>query len=192
MRGMTARRPMVAESRGFTLVEAVIASAILSTAVISALLVLGTCTNAVAASRRRTVATIGAVQKIEELRSLTWAIDAAGVRTSDLTSNPAVDPLSSGGVGFSARTDGTLYTSTGGYVDYLDASGTWVGDGTSIPAAAVFVRRWAVIAAAADPADTLVIVVVVRTVVADRAAGRPDARCACLATSGSVQSSREG
>jgi hypothetical protein len=66
-----------------------------------------------------------------------------------------------------------LYSSVDGYVDYLDGAGVWVGQGPSVPRQAVFVRRWAVLAAAADAPDTRVIVVFVRTLVADRVLAGP-------------------
>ena len=120
--------------RGFSLVEVVVAMAITTTATlaIAQLSIMSVRANRVA--RSTTVATVLALQKLEQLQSAGW---------TELTASPPE----------------ALGRNTGGFCDFLDANGGTLAGETSTPDGAVFVRRWAL-----DPfssGDALVIQVVV-------------------------------
>jgi hypothetical protein len=106
-------------------------------------------------SRGRTSATILAVQKIEQLRGLTWGTSAAGPVT-DSTSDLSRDPPVQGGTGLGASPAGSLVANVAGCVDYLDETGRWVGTGAVPPRRAVWIRRWNVSAVPANP-DALIL-----------------------------------
>jgi hypothetical protein len=57
-----------------------------------------------------------------------------------------------------------LTANTPGYVDYVDQDGQWVGTGTAPVAGAAYVRRWSVEALTSDPANAVVLQVVVTAV----------------------------
>ena len=112
---------------GFSLIEVMVASAILGCAVLSVAQLVATATAATADARRVSEATLLAWQKLDELRSLAFAYDDAGlpVTDPDLAPSPA----------------GTLTRDTDGYVERLDD---------------LYRRRWAVAAAAGNP-DLLIL-----------------------------------
>jgi hypothetical protein len=98
-----------------------------------------------------------AQERLEQLASLTWHVRGDGSAVSDTTTNLAEQPATTLGHGLSPSPAGTLDRNVPGYVDYLDEDGQWVGTGMRPPGRAVFVRRWAVLPYASDPADTLVL-----------------------------------
>ena len=147
---------------GFSLVEVLVASVVLTTGLIAVAEMFVMSTNTNREARRVTMTAILAQQKIEQLRGLAWGFDDFGLPISDFSSNIAVTPpTSSGGVGLQASPANTLDTSTAGYVDYLDAYGAWVGTGSSPPAGALYVRRWSVEPLPTNPNNTLVFQVLV-------------------------------
>ena len=73
----------------------------------------------------------------------------------------ATGPATDDGPGLLRSPPNTLAANVDAYVDYLDASGAWVGRGQAIPATAVYVRRWSVQPHASDPDNVLVLEVVV-------------------------------
>jgi type II secretory pathway pseudopilin PulG len=151
-----------AGEEGFSLVEVLVAAAILMTGLIAVAQMFVTSTNQNMAARRVTTTAVLAQQKIEQLRALTWGFDDFGLPVSDFASNIAVSPpTSSGGVGLQASPANTLTTSTPGYVDYLDAYGGWVGNGAAPPANAIYVRRWSIAPLPTNPNNTLVFQVLV-------------------------------
>jgi len=105
--------------RGFSLVEVVVAMAIMITATIAVaqLSILAVRANRIA--RFTTVATALAVQKLEQVQSSGW---------TELTASPS----------------DSLVQNTDGYCDYLDRNGRTLVAGNSPPVGAVFVRRWAI------------------------------------------------
>jgi prepilin-type N-terminal cleavage/methylation domain-containing protein len=113
--------------RGFSLVEAIVAMAIMSTATIAVaqLSILSARANRLA--RSNTMTTVLASQRLEQLQSAAWA---------ELTPSPPE----------------ALLRSTDGYVDYLDANGRTLGGGRTPPRGAVFVRRWTITRIAAGDA----------------------------------------
>ena len=147
---------------GFSLVEVLVASAILMTGLIAVAQMFVTSTNQNMSSRRVTTTAVLAQQKIEQLRALTWGFDDFGLPVSDFASDIAVTPpTSAAGVGLQASPANTLTASTPGYVDYLDAYGAWVGTGTTPPANAIYVRRWSISPLPTNPNNTLVFQVLV-------------------------------
>ena len=144
--------------RGFSLVEVLVASSILTVGVLSLaqLFVLSTTSNTSAKST--TYATVLAEQKIEELRGLTWGFDSSGLPLTDTTSDTAsATDATTGGTGLTPSPPTALQENTSGYVDYVDMFGNKLGGGTSVPAAAVFTRRWSVEPLPTNPNNTLII-----------------------------------
>lgn len=131
---------------GLTLIEVLFAMAILLTVAVSLAPLFVTAARVNLDARTQTAAIAMAVQKVEQLRSLTWGC-------------PALSP----------SPPGSLQINTTGYVDYLDPFGNPVGTGLGPPPTARYVRRWSVEPLAADPDDTLVLQVLVTTVATDRA-----------------------
>jgi len=147
---------------GFSIVEVLVAAAILTTGLIAVAQLFVMSTNANAAARRVTTTAVLAQQKIEQLRGLTWGFDDFGLPISDFTSNIAVSPPTpTGGIGLQPSPGDSLTTSTPGYVDYLDAYGAWVGAGAEPPDDAIYVRRWSVEPLPTNPNNTLVFQVLV-------------------------------
>jgi prepilin-type N-terminal cleavage/methylation domain-containing protein len=135
--------------RGFSLIEVLVASTVMTIAMISLaqLSVLSIRVNQVA--RSTTVTTVLASQKIEQLQSLTFAFDASGAPVSDATTDTTVAPeRSAGGTGLAPSPADALVQDTTGYCDFLDAFGRPLAHalevGTAPPPATAFVRRWSI------------------------------------------------
>jgi Tfp pilus assembly protein PilV len=141
----TARR---AEA-GFSLLEVLFATTILTVAIVAIAQVIALATRANLASRTTALATLFAAQKVEQLRALAWTFDAAGVPVSDTTT---------GGTGLSASPSDALARDVAGYCDLLDGSGRTVLHA----GAASFTRRWAITPLAAHPGTLVIQVSVVR------------------------------
>ncbi len=149
---------------GFSLIEALVATAIVSTALVSVIQVVLLATSANRLAQRVTVATALATQKIEQLVSLAWFVDASGAPVTDTASDLCVSPESSaGGSGLSPSPAAALAADAAGFVDYLDAAGTWIGTGSSPPRGTMFVRRWSITPLAGSPDQTLLLQVLVTT-----------------------------
>ena len=118
---------------GFTLVEVLIATVVLSTAVVATAGLLGLAGISTRNARRHSVAALMAAGKLAELR------------VSDIAVSPP----------------DALARDTEGFVDYLDGNGRWIAGGSHRPPEAVFVRRWLVQPLADDPVETLVLQVLV-------------------------------
>lgn len=113
------------DTRGFSLLEVLIATTILtvSFAALAELCAMATRTNR--SARTTTYAVILAQQKMEQLRSLTWGFDAIGLPLTDTTTDTTVVPeRDAGGTGLSLSPADALGRNTDGYVDYLDCSAT--------------------------------------------------------------------
>lgn len=155
--------------RGFSLVEVLVAGSLTTIATLAlAQLATGSVrVNQIA--RSTTVATVLAIQKMEQLRALTWAIDAAGLPQSDTTTDTTVVPERPGGAGLSPSPPASLLRNTTGYCDFLDAMGRGLPAAVTPPRGTVFVRRWSIEPLPAG--DALVIRVSVSPVVTDRSTG---------------------
>ena len=153
---------------GFSLVEVLVAAVILVSGLIAVAQMFVVSTNTNRMARRVTMSAVLAQQKIEQLRGLTWGFDDFGLPISDFSSNISVSPPTpAGGIGLQASSSSTLTTSTPGYVDYLDAFGTWVGTGGAPPRNAIYVRRWSIEPLPTNPNNTLVFQVLVGRIVPD-------------------------
>jgi type II secretory pathway pseudopilin PulG len=154
--------PHTSSEQGITLVEVLVAAAILTIVATSLVSVAIAASVATWRARQHTLATVLAAERIEQLRSLAWGAGAASAPTplSDVSTDLSRTPASAGGPGLTASPASSLSADTPGYVDFLDASGRWVGAGPSVPADAVFVRRWRV-SPLTGSADALVLEVVV-------------------------------
>jgi prepilin-type N-terminal cleavage/methylation domain-containing protein len=165
------RRPSAAS--GFTLIEVLMALALFITIAIGVAQLIAVATRAIRAARDHTSANILAAAKMDQLRSLAWTYAPSvpglpAVQRSDRTTDLSHPGHTADGVGLEASPDGTLGSNVPPFVDYLDGAGRWVGNGSDPPAAAVFIRRWAVRSLPADPERTIVLQVLVTTVRDDR------------------------
>lgn len=164
------------DPRGFTLIEVLIATTLVASIAIGVAQLLGVAVAAGHAARVQTSTTMLAAGKLEELRSLVWAYEplaAGAIPRSDLVTDLSVEPVSSSGPGLMPSPPGTLSTNVPSYVDYLDYQGRWVGNGSSIPPGAMFIRRWSIAPLPAAPGRTLVLSVLVTTVAQELAREGP-------------------
>ena len=146
---------------GSTLVEVILATLVMTSGVLAMIQLVSVSTANNVFSRNTTVATILAVQKLEQLRALAWGVGANGLPISDLSTDTAVDPESPiGGTGLQISPAGSLLQNTPGFVDYLNVSGQIVGGGSRAPQGALYTRRWSIEPAVGDP-DALILQVVV-------------------------------
>jgi type II secretory pathway pseudopilin PulG len=147
---------------GFSLVEVMVATGLLVTALVSLaeLFVISTRSNI--GSHNTTYAAVLAEQKLEELRALAWGYDTQGLPLSDTTTNTALSPETpTGGTGLSPSPSSSLGSNTPGYVDYVDAFGNKLGTGGTPPAKAIYTRRWSITPLPTNPNNTLVLQVLV-------------------------------
>jgi prepilin-type N-terminal cleavage/methylation domain-containing protein len=160
---MAPARSRFNSSGGFSLVEVVIAMAILMTVSLGVAQLFAVSTNANLVARRQTSTTALAAQKMEQIRSLTWGFDlnGLGLPVTDTTTNLSKYPMTADGNGLNPSPAGSLDQNTIGYVDFVDATGAWVGTGLEAPPTAVFVRRWAILPLPTNPNNTIVIQVLV-------------------------------
>ena len=155
-------RRRAAVARGFSLIEVLIATTILTVALTALAQLFAVATTANDSARVTTFASILAQQKMEQLRGLTWGFDLVGLPISDTTSDLTVVPeATTGGTGLSASPAGALGANTLGYCDFLAEDGTSLGGGTAPPAGAVYIRRWSVEPLPTDPNNTLILQVLV-------------------------------
>jgi prepilin-type N-terminal cleavage/methylation domain-containing protein len=150
-------------SRGFTLLEVVIALGILCVAALGVAPLVTVSVEGMAASRWQTLSAVLASARLEQLRALTFEFDAEDRPITDGSTDLSRQAPGAGGSGLSPAGTDSLHTSTAGFFDYLDAHGRWVGNGSSPPDDAAFVRRWAIDRFGGSP-DVLVVQVMVRPV----------------------------
>ncbi len=149
---------------GFALLEVLITAGLVVTVAAGSSHILSIATRAAHSARVRSIESMLAAEKIEQLRSLAWthtttASPSISISSSDFTSDLSTDPATDGGPGLLASPPGTLEADVPQYVDYLDGVGR-IASGGTLPAAAVFIRRWAVRPLASDPDNLLVFTVV--------------------------------
>ena len=149
--------------RGFSIIETMIAVGLLTTISLSVAQLFAVAAKRNLDARAQTSTTILAVQKMEQLRGLTWGFDTTGLGlpVSDTTTDLSVDPPSASGGGLTPSPTGTLDGNTPGYVDYIDVYGDWVGTGASPPTNTTFIRRWSVEPLPTNPNNTLILQVLV-------------------------------
>jgi type II secretory pathway pseudopilin PulG len=153
--------PPIGSEDGITLLDALVATAILMTVTTGVAGLLTWSTRVVAVAGRQTAAVWLAQQKLEQLAALEWSLDDGGVARSDESTNVAVDPMRASGPGLRASPGSAADVDTPAYMDFTGADGSWRGDAAPRPGAA-FVRRWSIVPLAGDPQNTLVITVSVR------------------------------
>jgi prepilin-type N-terminal cleavage/methylation domain-containing protein len=141
-------------ARGFTLVEVLIATAILLTAIGTLIELLTMSAHAARASQQIARASALANARLEQLQSLTWTVRPDGGMLSDLTTDLSQAMPAPGGSGLAPSPAGTLDANVPGFVDFLDAAGRWLGAGDRAPPRTMYVRRWAIMAPAEEGADT--------------------------------------
>jgi prepilin-type N-terminal cleavage/methylation domain-containing protein len=154
--------------RGFTLVEVIVAIAVVGTAALATAQLLSLTTHAMRHARAQSSTAALATARMEQLCALAWTFDASGNPQSDYSTDLSTSAPASGGSGLTPSPAGALDTSTAGLVDFLDDRGEWIGNAVVPPRGAVFVRRWSVDIAAGGAPDTLVLRVLVRRVADDR------------------------
>jgi type II secretory pathway pseudopilin PulG len=127
-------------------VEVLFALAVLSVALtgLAHLFTVAARTNARA--RATTYAAVLAQQKMEQLRGLAYGFDPLGRAMTDVETDITVQPeVPTGGAGLQPSPPGALAQNTVGYVDYVDATGVWLGGGAAAPpAGTAYIRRWSV------------------------------------------------
>jgi hypothetical protein len=162
------RTTPLTETAGVALLEALIAIALLASALIALAGLLATAASATYRANVVSTAAVLASRKMEQLRALAWSTDAAGTAVTDLsTDTSAIDQAScrptpsSSGTGLSVSPPGALDVDTAGYVDYVDGLGCGLGGGTRPPPGTVYIRRWSVtpLPSAVDAAIVLQVVV---------------------------------
>jgi Tfp pilus assembly protein PilV len=121
------RADLLRDEHGFSLLETLVTSTILTAGLLSLAQLLAMAVTANASAGMATYAALLAAQKIEDLRAEPWE---------------------------------SLERHTGEFADYLDRAGTTL-EGAAENAA--FTRRWSVEPLPGDPANTVVIQVIVRT-----------------------------
>jgi type II secretory pathway pseudopilin PulG len=151
---------------GFSLAEVLVSMGILTAVSLGVAQLFAVSTRANLVARGQTSTTAMAEQKMEQLRSLTWGFDpdGQGLPVSDTSTNLAVDPPEPTGAGLNPSPADTLEANTPGYVDFLDANGTYVGTGITAPGSAAFIRRWSIRPLPTNPNNTLVFQVLVTPV----------------------------
>jgi hypothetical protein len=156
------------DGAGLALLEVLITAGLVIAVAAGASHIVAIAVRASHSARVRTIASMLAAEKIEQLRSLAWSHvttsgPAISISFSDFTTDLSNDPATDSGPGLLPSPPGTLEANVAGYVDYLDGAGRRVGAGASPPATAVYIRRWAVRPLASDPENMLVFQVVVAT-----------------------------
>src|SRR4029450_2515144 len=133
-------------SRGFSLVEVLVAIGPLAAVSLGVAQLFALSTRANLIAKGATSTTAMAEQKLEQLRGLTWGFDLSGqgLPLSDTTTNLTATPPPHDGSGLDPRPVDALEQNTAGFVDFLDGPGAWVGTGTPPPASAVYIRRWSI------------------------------------------------
>lgn len=158
-------------SRGFSLVEVLVAMGLLTAVSLGVAQLFALSTRANVVAKGQTSTTAMAEQKLEQLRGLTWGFDlqGQGLPVSDTTTNLTVTPPTHDGSGLNPSPSDSLEQNTDGFVDFLDGAGGWVGTGTTPPATAVYIRRWSIQPLPTNPNNTLIIQVLVTPVTSEQA-----------------------
>jgi prepilin-type N-terminal cleavage/methylation domain-containing protein len=146
---------------GFSLIEVVVATGIMATALVMLAQLFGLSTRSNIGARNTTYAAVLAQQKVEELRALTWGFDPLGLPMSDTTTNTAVYPETQDGKGLQPSPATALNEDTDGYVDYVDAYGNKMNRGDRNNKSGIYTRRWSITPLPTNPNDTIIIQVLV-------------------------------
>lgn len=153
---------------GFSLIETMVATVILATALVTTAQLLVIATRANMGAQRLTFAATLAQEKMEQLRGLAWGFDDLALPINDFTTNLAVDPPTNDGVGLQPSPENALSANVPGYVDYVDRFGNTLGGGAVPVANTAYIRRWSVEPLPTNPNNTLILQVLVFNI-SDRA-----------------------
>ena len=154
-------------TRGFSLIEVLIALALLCVAVLGVLQLVALAVSATNVARVQGLTVALASARLEQLRALTFDFDELGSPATDVNTN--LSSATPGPAGNGLTPGGSLDSSVSGYVDHLDHVGQWVGNGARPPADAAYTRRWAI--APSTPAANVLVVEVAVFPVAGPAGG---------------------
>jgi len=155
-------RSRFSSESGFSLIETLVATGLLATAVVTLAQLFAVSTRSNLGSRNTTYAAVLAEQKMEELRALTWGFDTSGLPVTDITTDTTANPETPvGGTGLAPSPTTALNENTLGWVDYVDGFGNKLGGGTTPPAGAIWTRRWSVMPLPTNPNNTIIIQVLV-------------------------------
>lgn len=161
-RASLAGREEWAGEDGFSLLEVLFATTILTTAVVALAQLFAVSTRANTSARATTFTAVLGQQKMEQLRGLTWGFDSLGLPLTDTSSDTtAAAETATGGSGLTPSPAGTLGANTDGYCDFIDGNGLSLGGGTTPPGGAVYTRRWSIEPLPTNPNNTLVLQVLV-------------------------------
>ena len=152
----------MASEGGFSLLEVLFATSILTVAIVALAQLFVVSTRANTSARATTFTAVLAQQKLEQLRSLTWGFDGVGLPLTDTSTDiSALAETPTGGKGLTPSPQGALGANTDGYCDFIDGNGLSLGGGTTPPGGTVYVRRWSVEPLPTNPNNTLVLQVLV-------------------------------
>jgi type II secretory pathway pseudopilin PulG len=146
---------------GFSLLETLVATVLLAGGVLATAQMFILAARGNQSANRSTYTATLAQEKMEQLRSLTWGFDQAGLPVQDYVSNTAVDPPLDNGVGLTPSPDNSLSANVDGYVDYIDRDGVSLGGGAQVPDGTIYIRRWSVEPLPTNPNNTLILQVLV-------------------------------
>jgi prepilin-type N-terminal cleavage/methylation domain-containing protein len=146
---------------GFSLIESVIAVALLAVGVSALAQLVIVSARASASVQHADAVQQAARERMEQLRALAWTSDNGGMPITDATSDLTVTPgTATGGLGLALSPGDTLLSNVAGFCDFLDINGQWITGGPRPPVGAAWVRRWSVVPLSLV-ADTLLLQVVV-------------------------------
>jgi prepilin-type N-terminal cleavage/methylation domain-containing protein len=130
---------------GFSLLEVLIATAILTIGATSVAQLAAIAGRANTIAGSTTTAALLAQAKMEQLRGLAWALDAQGVSVSDFASDISAEPATpTGGVGLTPSPADALANNEPGYCDFVDGAGRSLGGGAAPPTGTAYIRRWSI------------------------------------------------
>ena len=136
------------DRRGFTLVEAVVALALVAAVGVSVSTALMASRAMAVHDRDQAIGRVAAQARLASLTALAFcriaSADGSVVTVTDTTTDVTGDPPGPGGTGLAASPGDALWRDTPGYVDYLDATGRDLGWGAGARQQAAYVRRWAI------------------------------------------------
>lgn len=136
------------DEQGFSLVEVVMAIAVVSIVTISVSTALLAGRTIAAHDRAAVIGRVAAQARLTTLTSLAFqTIAGAGgapLAITDTTTDVAAEPPGPGGSGLQESPADALWVDRAGYVDYLDGLGRGIGTGARARARAAYVRRWAI------------------------------------------------
>jgi prepilin-type N-terminal cleavage/methylation domain-containing protein len=164
---------------GFSLLEVLMATAILTVGATSVAQLAAIAGRANSAAGSTTTAALLAQAKMEQLHGLAWALDAQGVSISDLAADiSAVPATPTGGAGLTPSPADALTNNERGYCDFVDGAGRSLGGGAAPPAGTAYIRRWSIDPMPAFAGSTLILQVSVVRARGGTANASPDRRLA--------------